>query len=90
MSSSTLNETGATAIDMLLSAAALTILSRALLPSSTAHAISTANVPAQAQVIDQASFAVLPNVPPPSEVDGFTVRIPSITSDTSRFRYEDE
>jgi hypothetical protein len=32
-------------------------------------------IPPQAQVIDQRAFSVLHNVPPPSQMDGFSVRI---------------
>lgn len=72
-SSAIANETGATAIDMLLSAAGFALLSGAFLSPAGIEALSAAQIPPLAQIIDQASFAVLPSVPPPSEVDGNAV-----------------
>ena len=72
-SSATANETGASVIDTILAAVGVALFSGAMISSPEVDALSAAHIPPLAQIIDQRSFAVLPNVPSPLEVDGNAV-----------------
>ncbi len=73
VSSAAANETGAIGIDTVLAAAGIALLSGAMVSPAEIGALSAAHIPTLTQIIDQRSFAVLPNVPSPLEVDGNAV-----------------